>query len=234
MRSAPGPAVKRRSITVAALAGLLGVALATGPFAKAPAAPIFDSITGNTPTGSVTATVNGWQAAQFTLPSASSSGEKYALGSVVLNLANTALGTDFAIDIYDSTSGGSAKPKNQVGRLVGPQNVVIGNNTFSPGLLFPELDPGKAYWVVAKGFYTFPQWNTAGASGVIAPASQQTARTAVTTNAGSSWASSPASGNPFMMQVNAVAVPEPSTWAMGLAGVGFAAFRGLRGRRPRG
>ena len=37
-------------------------------------------------------------------------------------------------------SGGSAKPHNQVGRLVNPQTIVVGNNTFTPGLFFPELD----------------------------------------------------------------------------------------------
>ncbi len=219
-----------RSLGVA-IVGVLGVALVAG---TASATPAFDSITGNTPTGSVTAGVTSWQAAQFSLPAASYSGEKYALGSVVLNLANTALGTDFAIDIYDSTTGGSAKPKNQVGRLVGPQNVVIGNNAFTTDYSFPELAPGKAYWVVAKGFYTFPQWNTAGNTGVISPASQQSLKTAFTTDAGSNWTTAAASGNPYMMTVNAVAVPEPSTWAMGLAGLGFAGVSALRRRRRQG
>lgn len=219
-----------RSLGVA-IVGVLGLALAAG---KASATPVFDSITGNTATGSVTAGVNSWQAAQFSLPAASYSGEKYALGSVVLNLANSALGTDFAIDIYDSTSGSSPKPKNQVGRLVGPQNVVIGNNSFTPGLLFPELAPGNSYWVVAKGFYTFPQWNTAGNTGVISPVSQQSMHTASTANAGSNWTTANASANPYMMTVNAVAVPEPSTWAMGLVGVAFAGVSALRRRRRQG
>jgi hypothetical protein len=34
-----------------------------------------------------------------------------------------------------------------------------------------------------------------------------------------------------MMTVNAVPVPEPSTWAMGLAGLGFAGVTALRRRR---
>jgi hypothetical protein len=37
-----------------------------------------------------------------------------------------------------------------------------------------------------------------------------------------------------MMTVNAVAVPEPSTWAMGLAGLGFAGVSALRRRRRQG
>ncbi|MCY3016853.1 MAG: PEP-CTERM sorting domain-containing protein [Planctomycetota bacterium] len=225
--------IRIRSLAVA-LVGVLWLALAAGTASKASAAPVFDSITGNTPTGSVTATVLGWQAAQFSLPAASYSSEKYALGSVVLNLANTALGTDYAIEIYDSTSGASAKPKSKVAALVGPATIVIGNNSFTPGLLFPELDPGKSYWVVAKGFFTFPQWSTAGNSGVISPVSQQSMKTASTTDAGSNWTTAAASSNPYMMTVNAVAVPEPSTWAMGLAGLGFAGVTALRHRRRQG
>ena len=157
-----------------------------------------------------------------------------ALGSLVLNLANTALGTDYAIEIYDSTRGGSAKPKSQVAALVGPATIVVGNNNFTAGLLFSELDPAKSYWVVAKGFYACPQRSTAGNSGVISPASQQNQKTASTTPAGSNSTTAAAAGNPFMMTVNAVAVPEPSTWAMGLAGLGFAGVSALRRRRRQG
>ena len=88
--------------------------------------------------------------------------------------------------------------------------------------------------MVAKGFYVFPQRSTAGNSGVISPASQQNQKTASTTPAGSNSTTAAAAGNPFMMTVNAVAVPEPSTWAMGLAGLGFAAVKALRRRRRQG
>jgi len=214
----------------------LGVALAGLLIASASpvaAAPVYDSITGNTPTGSVSATLLSWKAAQFVLPAASGSG-KYGFGSVVLKLANSPLGTDFAVDIYDSTSSGTAKPHNQVGRLVNPQTTVVGNNTFTPGLFFPELDAGKSYWVVLKGGFDNPAWSTAGNSGVINPSFQQGTSTALTTNAGSTWITSPAASNPYMMQVNAIAVPEPSTWAMGLAGLGFAGVTALRRRRRQG
>ena len=213
----------------------LGVALVGSLIASASqvaAETIFDS-TSNTPTGSVSATVNGWKAAQFVLPAASGGNTKYGLGSVVLTLANNPLSTDFAVDIYDSTSG-TAKPKSQVARLVNPQTVVVGNNTFTPGLSFPELDAGKSYWVVLKGGFDNPSWSTAGNTGVISPVSQQGMKTASTTDAGANWSTANASSNPSMMRVNAVAVPEPSTWAMGLAGLAFAGVTVLRRRRRQG
>ena len=120
------------------------------------------------------------------------------------------------------------------GRARGPRDDVVGSNTFTPGLLFPELDPAKSYWVVAKGFCAIPQWSTAGNSGVISPVSQQSMKTAFTSPAGSNWTTAAASGNPSMMTVNAVAVPAPSTWAMGLAGLGFAGVKALRRRRRQG
>ena len=79
--------------------------------------------------------------------------------------------------------------------------------------------------MVAKGFYVFPQWCTAGNSGVISPVSQQSMKTASTTDASSNWTTAAASSNPSMMTVNAVAVPEPSTWAMGLACLASLGFR---------
>ena len=93
--------------------------------------------------------------------------------------------------------------------------------------------------MVAKGFYVCPQRSTAGNSGVISPASQQNQKTASTTPAGSNSTTAAAAGNPFMMTVASgntvpVAVPEPSTWAMGLAGLGFAGVKALRRRRRQG
>ena len=85
--------------------------------------------------------------------------------------------------------------------------------------------------MVAKGFYVFPQWSTAGNSGVISPVSQQSMKTAFTADAGSNWTTAAASSNPSMMTVNAVAIPEPSAWAMGLAGLAFAGVTALRCRR---
>ena len=224
-----------RSLGAAALVGILAAALAAGTASTATAAGvsstgvIFDSITGNTPTGSVTATSTNWKAAQFLTPEA---GDNITLASVVLNLASNPLGTAFEVAIYDARGDGS-EPKDRVGQaLLAPQTIVIGNNTFTPGPSFPKLDTSKEYWVVVKGGSSEILWSTAGPSGVISPSSQTDALTATRLNNGD-WNSSPAAGNPFMMTVNAVAVPEPSTWAMGLAGLGFAGVSALRRRRRR-
>ena len=225
-----------RSLGAAALVGILAVALAAGTAPTATAAGvsstdvIFDSITGNTPTGSVSASGSTWQAAQFILPA---SVYDFRLKSVVVNLANNPLGTSFQVDIYDSRRTGS-EPNNKVATLLAPQTIVVGNNTFTPSGTFPLLSPTEeAYWVVVRGQTSDVSWSTAGATGVISPASQSANLTATRLNNGD-WNSSPAAGNPYMVTVNAVAVPEPSTWAMGLAGLAFAGVSALRRRRRQG
>ena len=212
---------------LAVVAGLLITAPTASAAGFSSTGVIFDSITGNTPTGSVTANATNWKAAQFITPDADAN---IKLVSVVLNLASNPLGTSFEVAIYDARADGS-EPKDRVGQtLLAPQTIVIGNNTFTPGNSFPELDKSKEYWVVVKGGSSSVLWSTAGATGVISPASQSAALIATRLNNGE-WNSSPAAGNPFMMTVNPVAVPEPSTWAMGLAGLGFAAVKALRRRR---
>ena len=225
-----------RSLGAAALVGILAVALAAGTASTATAAGvsstgvIFDSITGNPPTGSVSASGSTWQAAQFILPA---SVYDFRLRSVVVNLANNPLGTSFQVDIYDARRTGS-EPNNKVATLLAPQTIVVGNNTFTPSGTFPLLSPTEeAYWVVVRGQTSAVSWSTAGATGVISPASQSANLTAVRLNNGD-WNSSPASSNPYMMTVNAVAVPEPSTWAMGLAGLAFAGVSALRRRCRQG
>jgi len=222
------------NLSVIVCLAIVGGLLITAPTASAEGysstSVIFDSITGNTPTGSVTANATNWKAAQFITPDAD---DKIKLASVVLNLASNPLGTSFEVAIYDAAGGGS-RPNNKVGQaLLAPQTIVIGNNTFTPGNSFPELNKSKEYWVVVKGGSSNVLWSTAGATGVISPASQSAALIATRLNNGE-WSSSPAAGNPYMMTVNPVAVPEPSTWAMGLAGLGFAAVKALSRRRRQG
>lgn len=229
-----------RSLGAAAIVGIFGFALSAGTAPTATAAGvsstdvIFDSITGNTPTGSVTANATNWKAAQFLTPEA---GDNITLASVVLNLASNPLGTSFEVAIYDARRDGS-EPKDRVGQaLLAPQTIVIGNNTFTPGPSFPKLDTSKEYWVVVKGGSSNVLWSTAGPSGVISPSSQTDALTATRLNNGD-WNSTEAFRNPFMMTVSSdaapVPVPEPSTWAMGLAGLGFAGVSALRRRRRQG
>ena len=222
-----------RSIRIRSLGVVLVGVVSLVSAASARAEVIFDSITGNTATGSTTATVNGWKAAQFILPAASGDNNKFGLGSVVLNLVNNPLATNFTVEIYDSTSG-TSKPNSRIGELVATQPIIVGNNEFFTTNSFPTLNAASSYWVVLKGGASSPQWGTAGNSGLISPISQQGTSTALTTNAGTSWFVNPAANNPSMMTVNAVAVPEPSTWAMGLAGLAFAGVKVLRRRRIQG
>ena len=240
MRLATSRLISIRSLGAAALVGALGLALAASSGQTAAAAGysstevIFDTITGNTPTGSVTANATNWKAAQFLTPE---EGDNITLASVVLNLASNPLGTSFEVAIYDARGDGS-EPKDRVGQvLLAPQTIVIGNNTFTPGPSFPKLDTSKEYWVVVKGGSSDVLWSTAGPAGVISPSSQIDALTATRRNNGE-WNSTEAFENPYMMTVNAVAdpvpVPEPSTWAMGLAGLAFAGVSALRRRRRQG
>ena len=132
---------------LAVVAGLLITAPTASAAGFSSTGVIFDSITGNTPTGSVTANATNWKAAQFITPDADAN---IKLVSVVLNLASNPLGTSFEVAIYDARADGS-EPKDRVGQaLLAPQTIVIGNNTFTPGNSFPELDKSKEYWVVVR------------------------------------------------------------------------------------
>jgi len=203
---------------------ILGVAIAAamllGQAASAAPVVLYDSINANTADGSNTADVTNWLADQFVTDA-----ETYDLTSVVLNLASTPLGT-IEVDLYSNNPTGNV-PGSVIGGFSNPGSLAAGDLTFTPAIP-QQLLPNTSYWVVLKNSGT---WNYTNGSATGPGASQ---RWADGSNSGAIWNAS--IGGPYMMTVNAtpVAVPEPSTWAMGLAGLAFAGVKVLRRRRIQG
>ena len=203
---------------------ILGVAIAgamlLGQAASAAPVVLYDSITANTADGSNTADATNWLADQFMTDA-----ETYDLTSVVLSLASTPLGT-IEVDLYSNNPVGNV-PGSVIGGFSNPGSLAAGDLTFTPAIP-QQLLPNTSYWVVLKNSGT---WNYTNGSATGPGASQ---RWADGSNSGAIWNAS--TGGPYMMTVNAtpVAVPEPSTWAMGLAGLAFAGVKVLRRRRIQG
>ncbi len=206
---------------------ILGVAIAAamllGQAAIAAPVALYDSINGSTASDSDSANNSTWLANQFNTDSAS-----YELNSVVLDFSAAPLGT-IAVSIYSDNSG---EPGSNLGTLTNPGSVAAGSNTFTASGI-PTLASASSFWVVLRGvgastanwLYTSDTPTGFGSS----------MNTNASGNAGASWAGL-TSTSPYMMTVNAtpVAVPEPSTWAMGLAGLAFAGVKVLRRRRIQG
>ena len=188
-----------------------------GQAASAAPVVLYDSITANTADGSNTADVTNWLANEF-----KTDAETYDLTSVVLKLASTPLGT-IEVDLYSNNPVGNV-PGSVIGGFSNPGSLAAGDLTFTPATS-QQLLPNTSYWVVLKNSGT---WNYTNGSATGPGASQ---RWADGSNSGAIWSAS--TGGPYLMTVNAtpVAVPEPSTWAMGLAGVAFAGAKVLRRRR---
>jgi hypothetical protein len=195
----------------------IAAAVLVGQAASAAPVVLYDSITTNTADGSNTADVTNWLADQFVTDA-----ETYDLTSVVLKLANTPLGS-IEVDLYSNNPVGNV-PGSVIGGFSNPGSLAAGDLTFTPAIP-QQLLPNTSYWVVLKNSGT---WNYTNGSATGPGASQ---RWADGSNSGAIWNAS--NGGPYMMTVNAtpVAVPEPSTWAMGLAGLGFAGVTALRKRR---
>jgi len=204
-----------------------GVAVVAAMFLgqAATAAPIalYDSINGSTSAGGEGANNATWLANQFNTDSAS-----YDLNSVVLNFSAAPLGT-IAVDIYSDASG---TPSTNLGTLTNPGSFGAGSNTFTASGI-PTLASASSFWVVLKGIgASTANWLYTGDTPAGVGSSTNTNASG---NGGASWAGL-SSGSPYMMTVNAtpVAVPEPSTWAMGLAGLAFTGVKMLRRRRIQG
>ena len=200
----------------------VAIAILAGGAADAAPVALYDSINGSSADGSDPASNATWLANQFNTDVAT-----YQLDSVVLDFVTAPLGT-IAVDIYSDVSG---TPTSNLGTLTNPLVFSNGSNTFTAsGIL--SLEASKSFWVVLRGVGSSIvdwNWTTNTPAGI-----GTSTNTNFSTTAGASWAGI-SSGTPYMMTVNAtpVAVPEPSTWAMGLAGVGFAGVTALRRRRRR-
>ena len=195
----------------------IAAAMLVGQAASAAPVVLYDSITANTAEGSDTADVTNWIANEFKTDSVA-----YDLTSVVLKLASTPLGT-IEVDLYSNKPAGNV-PESVIGAFTNPGSLAAGDLTFTPAIP-QQLLPNTSYWVVLKNSGS---WNYTNGLATGPGASQ---RWAEGLNQGGIW--NPTTGSPYMMTVNAapVAVPEPSTWAMGLAGLAFTGVKVLRRRR---
>jgi len=207
------------------------IATVIGMAASGLAAPVtlYDSIDGLSSNGFDTASNSAWLANQFL-----TDGDGYTLDTVTITLQEAPVGVSANVrlslfsNFFDSGAG-TDTPLASLGDFTNPGSLGAGDNTFLAGGL-PSLAPNSTYWVVlhvastgsggtgpgaaaigsAKWAYTF------GTTGGLVPSDVST----YSADGGGNWFPN-SSGSPYMMTVNAfVAVPEPSTYAMGVAGVG--------------
>lgn len=206
------------------------IAVAIGTAASGLAAPVtlYDSIDGLSSNGFDTASTTSWLANQFL-----TDGDGYTLDTVIIKLqeAPVGLSVNVRLSLYGNLHDADTltdTPSTSLGDFTNPGSLGAGDNTFFAGSL-PSLAPNSTYWVVlhvaaagaashgvaangsAKWAYTF------GTTGGLAPSDIST----FSADGGGNWFPN-SSGSPYMMTVNAFVtpVPEPSTYAMGMAGVG--------------
>mgnify|MGYP006278150437 CR=1 FL=1 len=205
--------------------GLLVAAL-IGGFCQAAPVTLYDSITGNTPNDPPDeANFNQYLADRF-----GTDGDSYTLNSVTLNFASVPTGS-VVVDLYSDNSGSPGTPQ---ATFTNPGSLTAGNNTFTATTGFTTLDANAFFWVVLRGgaIGDSVEWNFTDGSGAVSPA-WQTMDNAYRTTLGGAWNLS--ASQPYMMQVSAtvVPVPEPSTYAMGAAGLAFSAVMSFRRRSRR-
>lgn len=170
--------------------GLLIAALIGGVCQAAPVT-LYDSIGSNTANGHTPADGSSWLANQFLTDA-----QSYTLDSVVMSLYQAPQNGTVQLDLYSDNSG---VPGSSLGTFNAPGSFAAGNNTFTASGLW-NLAANSTFWIVLKGIgtgsaawnYTFGTVSGDGAADV----------TIRSLNSGSSWDPS-ATGQPFMMQVNA-------------------------------
>lgn len=175
---------------------------------------------------------NFWPAQRFTTTS-----DAYAISSITVPLASEGGLTAGTLELYIFDASGSTPgtPGSQLGSAVGA--ISFSSLTATPtNTLFGDINktlaPLTDYFLVMKGVglagpdssSRFGWGYTTSESGVGFPS----AYTATTTD-GSTWFT-PDFTDPQQMRIEAVAVPEPSTWVMGLAGIACATWASRRRR----
>jgi hypothetical protein len=175
---------------------------------------------------------NFWPAQRFTTTS-----DAYVISSITVPLASEGGLTAGTLGLYIFDAAGSTPgtPGSQLGTAVG--TISFSSLTATPtNTLFGDINktlaPLTDYFLVMKGVGLagpdsssgFGWGYTTSESGVGFPS----AYTGTYTN-GSTWFTLDFT-DPQQMRIEAVAVPEPSTWVMGLAGIACATWASRRRR----
>lgn len=207
-----------RTLTRAAAVAILAIAASS-----AQAAPVlqtvYDSVTGNSANGSATVTTNAWAAGKFTFPTLT---DGYQLAAVKVQLSGVPTGS-VELSVW-SNDAGAGRPNAQLFTLTSPSSLADGLNTFTSTQSMPA--GGTPYWIVMKGLTGSTTWDRT--TGSVAGPGASTEVALYTSALGGRW-NVQTPGTPMMMEI--YAVPEPSTYAMGLAGLAFAGVGALRRRR---
>jgi hypothetical protein len=206
------------------LALLVALASLPGAAARASGVPLklfYDSTTPSTsdpPPTAASVNVNSSWAGKFFFPVIT---EGYQLAAVKVLLQGVPTGS-VSLSIW--SDGGSVPGTTQIATLSPSGPLVSGTNTFTSTAILP---PNLSYWVVMQDPTGTALWRRTDAPVTGAGAATSTARYF---NSGSGFSWQPQSdGAPLMMQI--YAVPEPSTYWMGAAGLSFSCVMGLRRRR---
>lgn len=178
-------AIARPVAKFTAVFALLLASLA--PAADAAPIALYDSVTGNAPTGHATIDPTVWLGNQFITDALS-----YSLDSVVIDLNDAPVTGTVTVDIYNDVGG---TPDQILGSLSFSGVLQAGLNTYTAsGLNLPAL---QTFWVVLNGTEGDASWQYAAGAIVTGPgASNQ------------SWSSDVGTlgGQTFLMQVYATPV----------------------------
>jgi hypothetical protein len=169
--------------------------------------------TGTASNGTSGVTSGTWQAAQFTTDN-----QAYTLDSVAFLLSTSSAGSITA-KIYSSD--GSNSPITELGTLTlaGSVTGTLSNVSFTAGSTI-NLAANTSYWVsleASSGTYAW-SWPDSGTGASHTGPGTIENKFSSSFNSGASW-SGGSTSSPYQFQVNATAVPEPSSYALLLGGV---------------
>lgn len=221
----PFPAALQRSAAPAAkprvwlsILGAIATVIGMAASGLASSVDLYNTVSGLSSNGFDSASNTAWLANQFL-----TDGDSYTLDRVIIELdaAPTASHANVRLELFSNLHDpdtATDSPYTLIGAFANPGSFKAGKNDFAAAGL-PSLASNSTYWVVlrvagvggVKWSYTF------GTPGGLVPTDIST----FSADGGGNWFPN-SSGSPYMMRVDAFVapVPEPSTYAMGVAGVG--------------
>lgn len=182
----------------------LAVAMVVGTGSKSKAEVIFNNIDSNATASPVSGAT--WAAQRFRF----SGSTNYTLNSVSVKMQRDSGSSAPILQIYD---GNSSRPSAFQYLLTAPGSVTTLNTyTFTVPTSF-TLNADTDYWVVLKAADAPSSYQWAYAGGISGTGIAFQTESATTADNGFNWVS--ATITPYQMTVNATAVPEPGTMALG-------------------